>query len=53
MEWNYLYLDSRGRLVYENGAVANRNWPTFGSVVDAETYLSDEDIRANCMGNLV
>ncbi len=44
MNWLYLRLRN-GRLVTEKGCEANRNWPSFGTVAEAESYLVAEDIR--------
>jgi len=44
--WEYLYLRN-GRLIdKETQSEANKNWPTFSSVEEAEEYLKQHDIRA-------
>ncbi len=45
MNWEYLRLRD-GRLVTEAGHDANRNWPSFATITEAEAYLTAEDIRA-------
>jgi hypothetical protein len=44
--WEYLYL-SNGRLIdKETQREANKNWPSFNSVEEAEQYLQQHNIRA-------
>lgn len=50
MEWFYLYLYN-GRLVDEVGQEANTGWPTFRNDTDADDWLTEQDIRATCVGN--
>ena len=44
--WHYLYL-VKGRLIdSETLREANTNWPSFGSLNEAEIYLEQNDVRA-------
>lgn len=45
IEWAYLYLVN-GRLVESDGIEFNPNIPSFESVIEAEVYLEEGDIRA-------
>lgn len=49
-DWLYLYLTNDGKLVDEDGYECIANAPRFSSVAEAETWLEEEDIRANCVG---
>jgi hypothetical protein len=47
--WEYLYLIN-GRLVdKQTQSEANKNWPSFNSVKEAEQYLTQHDIRATVL----
>jgi hypothetical protein len=47
--WEYLYLIN-GRLVdKQTQSEANKNWPSFNSVQEAEQYLTQHDIRATVL----
>jgi len=48
--WEYLWLNEKGQLVDEDGYVVDEDWPTFDSEEEAEKYLVEEDVRANCVG---
>jgi len=49
-EWAYLHLNKEGRLVYKDGVDANVNWPAFDSPEEAQEYLENKDVRADCVG---
>lgn len=52
-DWLYLCLNSEGRLAYKDGADANENWPNFDSMEEAQEFLENKDIRADCVGRYV
>jgi hypothetical protein len=46
MDWTYFTLDAQGNLRDEDGDLAG-NFPKFASVLEAESYLEENDIRGS------